>query len=238
MAAVLIKIAISLIALLLSAIWLRLLYVLPRFRARPLPRKRGAKSHLLVVLGSGGHTAEMIYIGNLDWSNFTFRTWIVGAGDNFSSLRAQEFESNASKKRSSHASNDPESYRIVQVPRARKIHQPLLTSPISCLQCAWACLQLLLNTPAGVDYPDIILTNGPATATVLIFTSVLLRFFDYRGAHSRGKMRTVYVESWARVKKMSLSGRLLCWVADRVLVQWEQLKGSGGRAEYHGVLCF
>ncbi|KAG8631564.1 hypothetical protein KVT40_000704 [Elsinoe batatas] len=259
MAALLIKIAASLIALLLSAIWLRLLYVLPRCRARPMPRKRGAKSHLLVVLGSGGHTAEMIFMlekavfgpttesaqinkdergGDLDWSNFTFRTWIVGAGDNFSSLRAQEFERNASKKPSSHPQDDSKSYRVVQVPRARKIHQPLLTSPISCLQCAWACLQLLLNTPAGVDYPDIILTNGPATATVLIFTSVLLRFLDYKGAHSRGKMRTVYVESWARVKKMSLSGRLLCWVADRVLVQWEQLRGSGGRAEYHGVLCF
>ncbi|KAF4548039.1 Oligosaccharide biosynthesis protein Alg14-like protein [Elsinoe fawcettii] len=258
MAYFLLRLIITIALLLVATVTLRLLFILPRFRQRPTQRKRGSKSHLLIVLGSGGHTAEMIYMlekavlglpkemvaagasndhERLDWSNFTYRTWVAGAEDNFSILRAKEFEE-ATATASSKRSKDDKSYRIVQVPRARRIHQPLITSPISCLQCAWACVQLLLRAPASTDFPDIILTNGPATATVLIFTSFLLRFLDYRGCHSRGKMRTVYVESWARVKKMSLSGRLLCWVADRLLVQWEQLQGSGGRAEYHGVLCF
>ncbi|TKX18491.1 UDP-N-acetylglucosamine transferase subunit alg14 [Elsinoe australis] len=171
----------------------------------------------------------------LDWSHFTHRTWVVGSGDDFSSLRAREFEGSILSQSGEDKSG---TYSVVTVPRARKIHQSLLTSPISCLQCAWACFNILTTRRSEADLPDLILTNGPATATVLIFTSVLLRYFDFKGSHSQGKMRTVYIESWARVKKMSLSGRLLCWVADRVLVQWEQLQGAGGRAEYHGVLCF
>lgn len=123
---------------------------------------------------------------------------------------------------------------IRPVPRARKIHQSLLTTPISSLNCLLTCIQYLYYHPSG--YPDLILTNGPATATILIFASVMLRFFDVKGAHSRGKMRTIYVESWARVKNLSLSGKILCWVADRVLVQWEQLEGVRGRGEFLGVL--
>lgn len=251
-----IKTGLTIFAALSSAICLRLLFILPRFRSRPSLRKRGTSAHLLIVLGSGGHTAEMIYMlekavfgppsalldsgatrktDKLDWSHITHRTWVVGSGDDFSSLRAREFETSVDSQPRKENSG---TYSVVTVPRARKIHQPLITSPISCLQCAWACFNVLTTRGSVADLPDLILTNGPATATVLIFTSVLLRFFDFKGCHSQGKMRTVYIESWARVKKMSLSGRLLCWVADRVLVQWEQLQGAGGRAEYHGVLCF
>ena len=58
-----------------------------------------------------------------------------------------------------------------------------------------------LNSSSGLlvggkyGCPDLILTNGPATATVLIFTSVILRALNIGGCHSRGKMRSVYVES-------------------------------------------
>jgi beta-1,4-N-acetylglucosaminyltransferase len=55
-------------------------------------------------------------------------------------------------------------------------------------------------------------------------------------------MRTVYIESWARVKTLSLSGKILKPLVDRFVVQWETLqkkvgeKERGGRAEYVGVL--
>jgi beta-1,4-N-acetylglucosaminyltransferase len=73
---------------------------------------------------------------------------------------------------------------------------------------------------------------------IVVLAALILRFFDIRRANSRGKMRTIYMESWARVTTLSLSGKLLLYVlkVDRVLVQWEQLKGIGGRAEFLGVL--
>jgi len=50
-------------------------------------------------------------------------------------------------------------------------------------------------------------------------------------------MRTIYVESWARVEGLSLSGKILMAVGacERVLVQWEGLSRAG-RGEFRGVL--
>lgn len=126
----------------------------------------------------------------------------------------------------------PQAYTIATIPRARHIHQPLYTVPLTALRTLLAALSLLLSpTP-----PALILTNGPATGVLVVLAAFILRFFDVRGVESKGLCRCVYVESFARVKKLSLSGRLLVRVVDRFLVQWEGLEGTGGRAEYVGVL--
>lgn len=215
----------------------------------PPQRKRGERTHLLIVLGSGGHTAEMLSMlsratsestpsHRLNWSDYQFRTWVVGAGDSISAQRAKDFETSLAVK----AKAETAGAVISTVPRARKIHQPILTTPFSSLRCLLACCVVLYqHSRTERGFPDLILCNGPATATILIFASLLLRFFDAGGCQREGKMRTVYVESWARVKRLSLSGRLLVWVVDRFLVQWPQLleEGTGraaGRGEYLGVL--
>jgi beta-1,4-N-acetylglucosaminyltransferase len=145
----------------------------------------------------------------------------------------------------------PDHYDIAIVPRAREIHQPLLTTPLSSLWTLYKAFAPLLSAPsllpnapsatayqrAAADLPDLIITNGPATAVIVILASLILRFFDIRGANSRGKCKTIYVESFARVKGLSLSGKILSRVVDRFLVQWEELEGAGGgKAEFWGVL--
>lgn len=223
--------------------------------ARHGRRDPDKSTHLLIVLGSGGHTAEMIAMldravnekntsRRLDWRDYTHRTWLVGSGDTISTQRAKDFEemairlSTQSKESTEAEGAGAGSSAIVTVSRARQIHQSLFTAPISSLRCMLACLIVLLQHPNdGRGFPDLILCNGPATATILIFTSVLLRFFNVGGCETNDKMRTIYVESWARVKKLSLSGVLLSRVVDRFLVQWPQLEeNTRGRAEYLGVL--
>ncbi|KZM19265.1 N-acetylglucosaminyldiphosphodolichol N-acetylglucosaminyltransferase [Ascochyta rabiei] len=135
----------------------------------------------------------------------------------------------------------PEHYAIATIPRARRIHQPLYTTPFTAAQTLLAAFPPLLSTPTAVEentasLPALVITNGPATAVVLVLAAFTLRFFNIRGAESRGLCRTVYVESFARVKTLSLSGKLLVRVVDRFLVQWEALEGYGGRAEYGGIL--
>lgn len=231
---------------------------------RPRPVRHGRQNvdeptHLLIVLGSGGHTAEMIAMlqravtqsdpdMRLNWKDFTHRTWVVSSGDAISAQRAYEFEERVSMLVMEDTLSDGKdnrlmglgsgTYDIQTVPRAREIHQSLTTAPISCLKCLWACYKVLAAKVGGdARFPDLILCNGPATATILVFTSIILRFIDFRACNSNGKMRTIYVESWARVKKSSLSGTLLARVVDRFLVQWPQLEQAvGGRAEYMGVL--
>ena len=103
-----------------------------------------------------------------------------------------------------------------------------------------ACWSLLVKqVEQGRGFPDLIMVNGPATATVLVYAAIALRFFNVKGCVTDGKMRTVYVESWARVKKMSLSGTMLSRVVDRCLVQWPQLdakRNGSGKAKYVGML--
>lgn len=83
------------------------------------------------------------------------------------------------------------------------------------------------------------MTNGPATATIMVLASILLRFAGLPGTEN---MRSIYVESWARVRKLSLSGRLLLatGACERMMVQWEALANKSGagwiRTEYRGAL--
>jgi beta-1,4-N-acetylglucosaminyltransferase len=49
-------------------------------------------------------------------------------------------------------------------------------------------------------------------------------------------IRIIYVESLARVTALSLSGRMVLYLADRVLVQWPGLKRKYPRTEYLGIL--
>ncbi|KAF2809693.1 Alg14-domain-containing protein [Mytilinidion resinicola] len=235
---------------LLLALTLRLLAILPPRPRRTAPRRIGDPTRLLVVLGSGGHTAEMLSaLRQLDTQKYTRRTYVVSSGDAFSARKADEFERGLETRGGGDGKGKGNTgagaYDIAVVPRARRVHQSLLTAPWSAGRCLWACFGVLRVSGKNgdvvgqeYDYPDLILTNGPATAVIVILAAYILRFFDVGGANSRGKMRTIYMESWARVTTLSLSGKLLLWVlkADRMLVQWEQLKGMGGRAEFLGVL--
>ncbi|KAL8754261.1 MAG: hypothetical protein Q9199_004466 [Rusavskia elegans] len=236
----------------LVSTFLRLLYVLPAFNpTKPRPRLRGQPTRLLVVLGSGGHTSEMFsLLRDLDPKSYTHRSYIVSSGDGFSASKAVDFECalEAKRRHKDGAVLVPSTYDISVIPRARRIYQPLWTTPVSSLRCLFACFTFLRaprtqqtlrpdpnqyqterlapRTPR-YTYPDLIIANGPATAVLVIAASLLLRFLNLRG--TEGKMRTIYVESWARVNSLSLSGRILvaCGMVNRMLVQWEDLSRKG-----------
>jgi beta-1,4-N-acetylglucosaminyltransferase len=227
----------------------RIVSILPRYRGPPKPRKRGQRTHLLAVLGSGGHTAEMLTMLNgLDTTSYQHRTYIISEGDPISETKATTFEDSLCDSimkplqtdfiRPSKAAKDLAmqhygSFTISKVPRARKIHQSLLTTPFSCLQTFIAALRVLGDQ--RLPAPDLILTNGPATSAIVIFASLALRFI---GSANHEDTRIMYVESFARVTKLSLSAKCVAWAVDRLLVQWEELHGKArGKAEYAGLLA-
>lgn len=233
---------------------IRLIYTLPGFSRRtPLRRNRGSPTHLHIVLGSGGHTSEMfMLISDLDPASYTFRRYVMSSGDTFSASMAWRFERELAEKARLNGKSYG-GYDLKIVSRARKIHQPLLTTPVNALKCLWDCIAVLRASPSpSLDsielketgrsryYPDLIITNGPATAAIFVLASYLLRVLALPG--SQNAMRCIYVESWARVRNLSLSGRLLLatGMCDRFLVQWDTIKPKrgllGGRAEYLGSL--
>jgi len=217
--------------------------ILPARALQPVAkRRRGTPTYLLVVLGSGGHTAEMfLLLRNLDTSSYTFRRYVISSGDNFSASKAAEFEDDLART-ASQTGKRLGSFDIRFVPRAREIHQSLITTPLSAAICMIECIGILRQVPSDLGrsasnpspYPDIIITNGPATATIMLFASFILKALLPAGSiHST---RCLYVESWARVRRMSLSGRVLraAGICDRLLVQWPALISTG--SEYKGQL--
>lgn len=195
-----------------------------------------------MVLGSGGHTTEMFYMLQkikLNPERYTYRTYVVTSGDNFSAGKAQEFEA----EHMSPGKQEPRSnYSIVTIPRARRVHQSYWTAPFSTLLCFWACIRVLtgrhhdqgrLPAKYASPHPDIILANGPAVSVCMILAAKIIRFYIFvsRWITGRGskpavsRLRTIFVESWARVRTLSTSGVLLLPLADQFLVQWPDLAG-------------
>ncbi|KAJ6020900.1 UDP-N-acetylglucosamine transferase subunit alg14 [Penicillium herquei] len=212
----------------------------------PKVRRRGTPVHLLIVLGSGGHTTEMLYMlkKSLNPDVHTYRTYVVTSGDPFSATKAGEFEDNLPKpQRNTHRRvAEPKPFDVIVIPRARRVHQSYWTAPFTTLKSLWACLLVLcgrypnqkkLPRKFTSPYPDIIVTNGPAVSVCMILAAKILRFWIFISRWVTGegskpeisRLRTIFVESWARITSLSTSGVLLLPLADRFLVQWPDLAG-------------
>ena len=190
----------------------------------------GAK--LLVVIGSGGHTAEMVHIlrsflsdekktKKRDFSNlFPKREYIFAVSDRTSVAKIERFE------REEVQGGTNGEYEHHFVPRAREVGQSYFTSIFTTLLAFWHSWRVYWKTK-----PDAILTNGPGTCVPVILACFLGKVFGYNSA-----CKVMYVESVARTRRMSLSGRL-CYglrLADVVFVMWPELKEKYPRSRYCG----
>ncbi|KAI9437721.1 glycosyltransferase family 1 protein [Lactarius indigo] len=200
------------------------------------PRRRDHKEtrHLAVFLGSGGHSSEALtLVSTLDFSRYTPRTYLVSEGDSLSATKAIALER---LKATSELSLDPiGEYRILTIPRARRVHQNLLTIPATGLHSFLVSFYYVTLAPqlfgdSSKADVDIILLNGPGTCFVLCVAAYINRFLGLPSP------RLVYVETFARVRTLSLTGKLLRPIADKFIVQWPDLLQDGGRGECHGWL--
>jgi beta-1,4-N-acetylglucosaminyltransferase len=168
---------------------------------------------LMICLGSGGHTAEMFKLllkMDKSWS----RIYVVASSDHISPSKIVEFEGDRK-----------EGYVISYIPRSRHIHQSWLTTPFTVLYSTWKSTILLYTTN-----PRVIICNGPGTCVPLCLIG---RVFRLMGICST---KILFVESFARVTNLSLSGKILYHVADKVVVQWEELTLKYPNVTYQGQL--
>jgi len=202
-----------LVGLLLTALLLlALLWAWPS--AQPPHRVRTA-----LVLGSGGHTAELLKLASsLDPHTYTPRTYYIASTDSLSHDKAREVERGFGERRSYCDTGD---YSVVAVPRAREVGQSLLSSIPSTLHSTLLCLPPLLR-----DKPQLLLCNGPGTCLPIILVTRLLSLFS--------PTKIVYVESVCRVTSLSLTARLARPFVDSVLVQWRGLEETYRGVTYIG----
>ncbi|RHZ61371.1 hypothetical protein Glove_348g25 [Diversispora epigaea] len=212
----------------LSIIIIRFYQVLPRRHSRHSRHSRSYNKlnnkkppfKTCIVLGSGGHTMEMLQLlKGVDFNSlYRPRKYIVTGSDILSSEKARNFES--------HKGNvENVDYIIQLVPRSREVGQSWITTPFSVLKSLIACIRIIL-----FDLPDLVICNGPGSCIPVCVISYIPRFFGIKW------IKLIYVESFARVKTLSLSGKLLISFVDRFIVQWPYLTQKYPQAEYKGIL--
>lgn len=203
---------------------LRIIYVIHR-SSKPLQSKSPRSLSTLIVLGSGGHTAEMLnllYV--LQKERFKPRYYIAAATDNMSLQKARVFEDSLLGKEVLEEVGGAE---FMQIYRSREVGQSYITSVGTTLVAIAHALWLMIKIR-----PQVILCNGPGTCIPLCVIAFLFKVLGIRWSS------IFYVESIARVRKLSLSGLLLykLHMADQLFVQWPQLKEKYPRAHYVGRL--
>ena len=181
--------------------------------------KRGAS--LLVLLGSGGHTGEMLLmLSKVDLSQYA-RTWVASSGDETSLEKAKNFELGLSKRKDA-----LQGAQYMSLKRARRVGESLKLSVVSTLLSFVDTAKQLVV----MKKPDVLLLNGPGTCVPLAYILFALKLVGV--CHTR----IIYVESLARVSLLSVLGRLVMPIADRFIVPWLQLLVRYRRAEFHGIL--
>ena len=207
------------IGLLGGFILLRLMYLASKCGEDAVPptKKRTSPGRTLIVLGSGGHTAEMLrLLGGMNLKNYTPRVYVVAEGDKMSIDKVEKFESVARFQ---------SAVTIRKVPRARKVMQSYITSIFSTLIAVLYSLPIVWSAS-----PDVVLCNGPGTCIPVCFWTYMMKLFGLKDS------RIIYIESVCRVEYLSLSGLLLYYLcmADCVFVQWPQLKQKYPKTIYIG----
>ncbi|KAI7866767.1 oligosaccharide biosynthesis protein Alg14-like protein, partial [Spinellus fusiger] len=165
-------------------------------------RPNGKQCKTVIVLGSGsGHTAEMLHlIQGLDKHNYSPRLYLMSEGDCLSAEKVLQWEKDATD------------YTLHTLPRARRVGQCYWTVPWSVLRALFGSLPWVL-----LSRPELILCNGPGQCVPICMLAYLPRLAGLPFA------QLFYVESFARVSSLSLTGKLLSPFVDRFLVQWPQL---------------
>ncbi|KAE9042347.1 hypothetical protein PR003_g13674 [Phytophthora rubi] len=196
-------------------------YSKPLFHLQNASKSRNVKAagrqiRVMAVLGSGGHTTELLKLmKRLKREVYTPITFVVAETDKTSQAKT-ELDWNPT---------ETDSFAVI--PRSREVGQSWSSTVWTTLRSFQSCLGLVYNRR-----PHLVLCNGPGTC-IPICAAVLL--FRVLGIQSDSKI--VFCESFARVQHLSLTGKLLYYVADEFVVQWPQLQAKYPRTKHLGVIC-
>mmetsp|Transcript_32863 Transcript_32863/g.71721 ORF Transcript_32863/g.71721 Transcript_32863/m.71721 type:complete len:222 (-) Transcript_32863:15-680(-) len=208
---------VALTLLVLRALFWLLSRVRRRCHGAP-PRRAWEGSELplrtLVVLGSGGHTMEMLGLLK-DIDQTRYRCDFILADTDSTSL----------KKVAAARPDLAEPCRFHTVPRSREVGQSWLSSAVSTAKSLLACLGLVWRLQ-----PQVLLINGPGTCIPVAAAAMLFEVLLGRS------IVVIFVESFCRVKSLSLTGRLLYPIADAFIVHWPGLLERYPKAQHCGVL--
>ena len=121
-------------------------------RRRHAARPAGAPPvKTMVVLGSGGHTAEMMaLLRKLNRGTFAPLLYVIARSDHTSAQRIEAFERECAPGGATH--------RLLRLPRSREVGQSYFTSVFTTLRALVHATYLVYR-----HRPSVVLCNGPGT---------------------------------------------------------------------------
>ena len=182
----------------------------------------------MVVLGSGGHTTEMLeFVQSLSRQTYSPRCFVVASTDSGSPLALRRVERTLLDV----DDNDEGISRLIdpkcdavllRVPRSREVKQSYVSSVWTTLVAFVAALRLVRRVQ-----PQLLLVNGPGTCLPLCLAVWLLALLALAP-----RCDIVFVESVARVRSLSLTGQILyrLRLCSYFVVQWDELAARYDRA--------
>ncbi|KAL6693285.1 Alg14 domain-containing protein [Trichoderma pleuroticola] len=192
--------------------------------------QRAPVDYNLFVLGSGGHTKEMLMMmddGFCDFADF-HRRYLVSSGDSMSENHVHDYEESLASLCESRQTS-PGTHDKFIVTRARRVHQPLWSTPFTALLSIVEIFPALLIPPKGLVgikmkpcYPSRVFSNGPATG---FFVALAVHLLKMAYLVPESCMKVIYIESWARISTLSLTGKLLLYtgIADVFVTQHQEV---------------
>jgi UDP-N-acetylglucosamine:LPS N-acetylglucosamine transferase len=91
--------------------------------------------------------------------------------------------------------------------------------PIRVLKVFLRCLRVVLK-----ERPCVVISSGAAAGCMVCFLARALR------------AKIIWIDSITNVERISLSGRMVRWIADLFLVQWPDLASRYKRVEFVGTV--
>lgn len=226
--------------LIYSTYMVRLIAILPFFKDNgrgkstafsscdPLKSKHkdGGPLHLFLFLGSGGHTGEMLRILE-NYSKILLldgNTIYIG----YSDPKSRESVDKLIVKKYTNCH-----FKYYEFVKAREVNANVWQSLISILRTLMTSLRHVLEISRQMTTrPHLVLLNGPGTCCILALWFKAIEWVNLFQSSSN----IVYVESLARINTLSLSGKILYWLADVFVVQWQELQKENTRARWYGIL--
>ena len=180
------------------------------------PRFKPSKT--LAVLGSGGHTTEMIrLLSSLTKENYQPLYYIVADTDTTSVKRLNNFHeaNNHNTNQADEKKSPPNHSYIFKIPRAREVGQSYITSIFTTIKSILLSAHIVL----WKTRPDVLIINGPGTCIPIAFWTYIGRILGI----CHGKI--IFCESFCRVNTLSLTGKILVKfrMVDMILVHWQEL---------------
>lgn len=203
---------IVLIAKIVCIVLMRVIYLLRPNQQAAHAKRRTASTRTMVILGSGGHTTEMLALTKeLDKTRYTPRIYVLAATDTTSEPKVMALE------------KEKGDYQTIRIGRSRHVGQSYTSAVFTTLRSILQCFPLVYG-----QRPDLILCNGPGTCVPICLVAFMLKVFFINTA-----CKIVFIESYCRVKTISLSGKILLRFVDSFVVQWPQLLQTADTPKVH-----